>query len=112
MAELDELAPNYRRAQLRWPDAPTLDKHYTALAARFAGNGYGLVEHVKSFIESVCVTIMGELREPMPSSTPTTTASARGSTRPTRAAQHEGSEQARQGAVWLQPPFRCAGRDA
>lgn len=73
MADLDDLAPSYRRAQSRWPDAPSLSKHYAALAGCFAGGGYGLVEHVKSFIECVCVTIMGELREPMPSSTPTTT---------------------------------------
>lgn len=37
------------------------------------GERFGLVDHVKSFLESVCVTIMGELREPMPSSTPSTT---------------------------------------
>lgn len=73
MADLDDLAPNYRRAQQRWPDGPTLEKCYEALNACFAGNAHGLVEHVKSFIESVCVTIMGELREPMPSSTPSTT---------------------------------------
>ena len=73
MAELDELAPNYRRAQRRWPSAPSLGRHYAALATCFERGGYGLVEHVKSFIESVCVTIMGELREPMPSSTPSTT---------------------------------------
>ena len=73
MAELDELVPNYRRAQEQWPDAPTLGSHYKALSACFSGNGYGLVEHVKSFIESVCLTIMGELSEPMPSSTPSTT---------------------------------------
>ena len=35
-----------------------------------------LVEHVKSFIESVCLTIMGELREPMPSCRPPDTSSA------------------------------------
>ncbi|MGH0029188.1 MAG: abortive infection family protein, partial [Myxococcota bacterium] len=73
MAELDEIAPNYRRAQRRWPGAPSLGRHYDALAASFAGGGFGVVEHVKSFLESVCVTIMGELREPMPSSTPSTT---------------------------------------
>ena len=73
MANLEQLVPNYRRAQLRWPSAPTLGQHYGALAACLAGNGHGLVEHVKSFIESVCVTIMGELGEPMPSSTPSTT---------------------------------------
>lgn len=73
MADLDALAPNYRRAQQRWPDAPTLANYYEALSVCFAGNAHGLVEHVKSFIESVCLTIMGELREPMPSSTPSTT---------------------------------------
>lgn len=73
MADLDVLAPNYRRAQQRWPDAPTLAKCYEALNSCFAGNAHGMIEHVKSFIESVCLTIMGELREPMPSSTPSTT---------------------------------------
>jgi|CXWL01.1.fsa_nt_gi hypothetical protein len=73
MADLDVLAPNYRRAQQRWPDAPTLAKCHESLKSCFAGNAHGMVEHVKSFIESVCLTIMGELREPMPSSTPSTT---------------------------------------
>ena len=73
MADLDTLAPNYRRAQQRWPDAPTLSKCHEALNACFSGNAHGMVEHIKSFIESVCLTIMGELREPMPSSTPSTT---------------------------------------
>ena len=73
MADLDALAPNYRRAQQRWPSAPTLEKCYLALQACFSGNSHGQVEHIKSFIESVCLTIMGELREPMPSSTPSTT---------------------------------------
>lgn len=73
MADLDALAPNYRRAQQRWPDAPTLAKCHEALRACFDTNAHGLVEHVKSFIESVCLTIMGELRAPMPSATPSTT---------------------------------------
>ncbi|HEY2383618.1 MAG TPA: abortive infection family protein [Terriglobia bacterium] len=73
MADLDALAPNYLRAQQRWPDAPTLAKCHEALKACFDGNGHGMVEHVKSFIESVCLTIMGEFREPMSSSTPSTT---------------------------------------
>lgn len=73
MLDLDALAPNYRRAQQRWPDAPTLTKCHEAMSACFASNGHGLVDHVKSFIESVCLTIMGELREPMPSATPSTT---------------------------------------
>lgn len=73
MADLDVLAPNYRRAQQRWPDAPSLAKSHEALSSCFAGNAHGMVEHVKSFIESVCLTIMSELREPMPSSAPSTT---------------------------------------
>ena len=73
MPDLDVLAPNYRRAQQRWPDAPTLARCHEALRGCFDTNAHGLVEHVKSFIESVCLTIMGELREPMPSSTPSTT---------------------------------------
>ena len=67
MPDLDALAPNYRRAQQRWPDAPTLAKCHESLGASFDTNAHGLVEHVKSFIESVCLTIMGEMREPMPS---------------------------------------------
>jgi hypothetical protein len=73
MPNFDALAPNYRRAQQRWPDAPTLARRLEALRACFDTNTHGQVEHVKSFIESVCLTIMGELREPMPSATPSTT---------------------------------------
>jgi hypothetical protein len=73
MADLDAVATNYRRVLQRWPSAPTLTNCYEALSACFSGSTHGLVEHVKSFIESVCLTIMGELREPMPSSTPSTT---------------------------------------
>jgi hypothetical protein len=73
MPDLDALAPNYRRAQQLWPHAPTLAKCHEALRASFDTNAHGLVEHVKSFIESVCLTSVGELREPMPSSTPSTT---------------------------------------
>ena len=64
MPDLDALAPNYRRAQQRWPDAPTPAKSHEALRSCFDTNAHGLVEHVKSFIESVCLTIMGELPEP------------------------------------------------
>jgi hypothetical protein len=73
MAELDALAPNYRRASQRWPDAPTLSRCHESLVACFDGNAHGMVEQVKSFIESVCLTILGEFHEPMPSATPSTT---------------------------------------
>lgn len=73
MADLDSLAPNYRRAQQRWPDAPTLARSYDALNICFSGNAHGLVEHVKAFIECVCLTIMGEFRVPLPSARPSMT---------------------------------------
>jgi hypothetical protein len=43
------------------------------LVACFSGNAHGQVEQVKAFIESVCLTILGEFHEPMPSATPSTT---------------------------------------
>jgi hypothetical protein len=73
MADLNALAPNYRRARERWPDAPTLSRCHESLVACFAGNAHGQVEQVKAFIESVCLTILGEFHEPMPSATPSTT---------------------------------------
>ncbi len=73
MSALDSIAPNYQRAQQRWPNAPTLAGCYSALKTSYETDSHGLVEHVKSFIESVCLTIMTELSEPVPSSTPTTT---------------------------------------
>ena len=66
MADLDVLAPNYRRAQQRWPNAPTLAKCYEALVVCFSESTHGLVEHVQSFVESVCRTIIGELDAPLP----------------------------------------------
>jgi hypothetical protein len=73
MPDLDALAPNYRRVREHWKDAPTLSCCHGALIKCFDGDAHGLVEHVKSFIEVVCVTILGEFGEPMPSSSPTTT---------------------------------------
>ncbi len=73
MATLQELAPNYRRAVDRWPSAPTLLRCHDALDACFGNHNHGLVEHIKSFIECVCVTILGEYGKPIPSATPTTT---------------------------------------
>ncbi len=73
MATLDALAPNYRRAQQRWPSAPRLADGYDALAICFCNSTHGLVEHVKSFIESVCLTILSELGQPKPPGRPTST---------------------------------------
>ena len=71
-AELDALAPNYRRAMEKWVDAPTLARHYTAVAEGFSGSGHGLIETVKSYVECVCITVLGEQGEPMPSAAPST----------------------------------------
>lgn len=65
--------PNYRRASDRWPQAPALAQYHAAINHCIAGNGHGVVEHVKSFIECVCITIMGEFGEPLPSADPTST---------------------------------------
>ncbi len=65
--------PNYRRASDRWPQAPALAKYYAAISHCIAGNGHGIVEHVKSFIECVCITIIVEFGEPLPSADPTST---------------------------------------
>lgn len=65
--------PNYRRARDRWPHAPALAKYYGAINHCIAGNGHGVVEHVKSFIECVCITIMGEFGESIPVADPTST---------------------------------------
>lgn len=73
MPSLNALAPNYRRAFDRWPDALMLQHAYNSLEECYEGVGHGLVEHVKSFIESVCVTILGEFGKPLPSATPSTT---------------------------------------
>jgi hypothetical protein len=64
--------PNYRRASDRWPQAPALAQYHAAINHCIAGNEHGVVEHVKSFIECICITIMGEFGEPLPSN-PTST---------------------------------------
>ena len=71
MADLDTLAPNYRRAQQRWPTAATLEESYMALRTCFSNSEHGLVEHVQSFIDCICRTIMAEMDAPtLSSSTP------------------------------------------
>ena len=70
---LDALAPNYRAAVERWPEAPTLATHYAALDETFQGSGHATLESVKSFVECVCLTVLGEFGQPMPSATPSMT---------------------------------------
>jgi hypothetical protein len=65
--------PNYRRASERWGQAPALSQYHQAISNCIDGNGHGVVEHVKSFIECVCITILAEFGEPLPSSDPSST---------------------------------------
>jgi len=70
---LDDLAPHFRDAAERWPDAPTLKNHYVAVAEAFEGSGHGLITTIRSFIECVCLTVLSEFGKSTPTSTPTTT---------------------------------------
>lgn len=72
MIPLDTLAPNFLRARLRWPSAETLQSHYQDVAATYAGNQHSLIELTKSFVESVCVTILREHGTSVPSDAKTT----------------------------------------
>jgi hypothetical protein len=65
--------PNYARARDRWPQAQALAQHSDAIYACVSGNRHGVVEYVKSFIECVCATILGEFGERLPSSNPGST---------------------------------------
>lgn len=69
----NDALPNYRRASDRWPQAPALEQYLLAINHCIAGNLHGVVENVKSFIECVCITILIEFGEPLPSSDPTST---------------------------------------
>jgi hypothetical protein len=73
MSDLDSITPQFRLATERWPEAPTLLNHYRAVSECYSGAGHGLIATVKSFIECVCLTILGEFGKPMPCSEPTTT---------------------------------------
>ena len=72
-SSLDTVAPYFLRMVERWSLAPTLINHYQAVVESFEGNQHGLVETVKSFVECVCLTILGEYGKPMPTSNPSTT---------------------------------------
>src|SRR5262249_10339360 len=47
--------------------------HYESVIQSYQGNSFGLLATIKSFIECVCLTILGEFGKSMPSATPTTT---------------------------------------
>ncbi len=71
---LDDIAPAFRAAVERWPDAANLQQHYRELVRAWEGEGSSVIELIKSFLECVCWTVLNELgAEGLASSTPTTT---------------------------------------
>ncbi len=70
MNTISEPLINYRKAVELWPEARTLSDYFDAIQLAAEGNGHGVVEHVKSFIECLCVTILTEHNAQLPSSTP------------------------------------------
>jgi hypothetical protein len=72
MEPFDAFVPQFRRAKERWPEAPTLVTHYDAVITSYGSNAYGIIASVKSFVECVCITILGEFGKSLPSDTTTT----------------------------------------
>jgi hypothetical protein len=72
MEPFDAVVPQFRRAKERWQEAPTLSSHYDAVVASYEGSAYGIIASVKSFIECVCITILGEFGKTSPSDATTT----------------------------------------
>jgi len=73
MIDIDVLAPNYRRVKEKWGDAALLSGGYAAILRCADGGGHGLLEHIKSFIESTCVTILAEFDRKLETGTPSAT---------------------------------------
>lgn len=73
MEAFDAFVPNFRKFKERWPNAPTLASHYSAVVESYEGSGLDIIATSKSFIECVCRTIIVELGRPDPRSDSTTT---------------------------------------
>lgn len=63
MDAFDAFVPHFRRAQERWPDAPTLASHYRAVVESYEGSGLDIIAPSKSFIECVCRIIIAGVRQ-------------------------------------------------
>ena len=72
MGEFDDLVPYFAVAKNRWPDAPNLQEHYLSLRTAYEQNLNDLIEQTKSFLETVCITILNDLGEELPSNPNTT----------------------------------------
>jgi len=73
MIDVDGVAPNYRRAAEKWPDAALLSNSYGALTRCLNSGGHGLLEHIKSFVECTCLTILAEFDRRIETGTPSST---------------------------------------
>jgi hypothetical protein len=71
MSPFDEFVPQFQRSRDRWPDAPTLAQHYTAVKESYEGSSHDIIASIKSFLECVCVTILGEFGKTAPSESST-----------------------------------------
>jgi len=69
---LDDIAPAFRAAANRWPEAPNIQAHYADIASTFENNGSSLIELCKSFLETICITIINELGGNAPANGSTT----------------------------------------
>jgi len=72
MEPFDAFVPQFRRSKERWPEAPTLATHYDAVVKSYESSAYGIIASVKSFIECICITILGEFGKTSPSDASTT----------------------------------------
>ncbi len=71
--EFDTIVPYYKAAAERWPSALTLSNLYSSLLQSYENDSIGLIDHIKSFIESVCLTILTDFGVRLVNSNPTTT---------------------------------------
>src|SRR6202795_3450522 len=72
MEPFDAFVPQFRRAKERWPEAPNLVTHYNAVVTSYESSAYGIIASIKSFVECVCITILGEFGKSSPSDATTT----------------------------------------
>ncbi|MCM2348635.1 MAG: abortive infection family protein [Bacteriovoracaceae bacterium] len=70
---LIDIAPSFKQAVNKWPDAIALKQHYDSLELAHSSNSNSTIELTKSFFETVCYTIIEELGAPKPTrASPTT----------------------------------------
>jgi hypothetical protein len=72
MSQLDAIAPHFAMAARRWSDAANLRAHYEDLSRTFDSDGCSTIELAKSFIESVCITLLTEFGQEVPTDASTT----------------------------------------